>query len=74
MLVAISGLGIEGFSYTTGGTPPSTMLWLFGDGSSSGLGNPLYTYHSAGVYLMTVKATDSHGFVGQQSIRITVPA
>jgi PKD repeat protein len=45
----------------TGGTPPYTYLWSFGDGATSSLANPSHTYQSSGTYSVTLKVTDSEG-------------
>jgi PKD repeat protein len=43
----------------TGGTPPYSYRWTFGDGGSSTAQNPSYVYSSAGTYTATFSATDS---------------
>jgi hypothetical protein len=71
---SFSGLNIECYSYAAGGTSPYATLWLFGDGGSSTLVNPLHTYLSSGAYGVTVRVTDAHGYVGLRVITLTVPA
>lgn len=44
---------------TTGGTPPYTYQWQFGDSSSSTSQNPAHIYTNAGNYTITLAATDS---------------
>ena len=45
----------------TGGSPPYTWLWDFGDGSTSTEQNPVHTYTSPGNYTVTLTVTDSEG-------------
>ena len=45
----------------TGGSPPYTWLWDFGDGSTSTEQNPVHTYTSPGNYTVTLTVTDSCG-------------
>jgi PKD repeat protein len=45
---------------TTGGTPPITYDWNFGDGTAhSTATSPQHTYNAAGTYTVTLIATDS---------------
>ncbi len=53
-------------STTTGGTPPYTYLWDFGDGTTSTLVSPTHVFASAGPYTVTLTVNDqldwdSHG-------------
>jgi len=43
----------------TGGTPPYTWHWNFGDGGTSSQQNPTYSYQSAGVYTVNLTVTDA---------------
>jgi len=45
----------------TGGVSPYAYAWAFGDGSSSGLQNPVHTYNSAGSYSAVLTVTDGNG-------------
>jgi|GEM_PF-2323668 len=45
----------------TGGSPPYTWFWDFGDGSTSTEQNPVHTYTSPGNYTVTLTVTDSEG-------------
>ncbi|MGH3113829.1 MAG: PKD domain-containing protein, partial [Gaiellaceae bacterium] len=40
---------------------PTSWLWTFGDGATSTLRNPAHTYASAGVYSVTLQASNSLG-------------
>ena len=41
--------------------PPSSWLWEFGDGATSGLQHPVHTYTEAGVYSVTLTVTNGGG-------------
>jgi PKD repeat protein len=56
----------------TGGTPPYSYSWNFGDGQSSSSQNPSHTYNSAGTYIAILTATDSEGLKDDHSLTITV--
>src|SRR5581483_7409257 len=43
----------------TGGTPPYSYGWNFGDSSTSTSQNPSHTYNAAGTYTATLTVTDS---------------
>ncbi len=45
------------FTDTSGGNP-TAWHWDFGDGSSSTLRNPVYTYNTPGTYTVTLTVTD----------------
>ena len=54
--------GVTEFTFTdetSGGTPPYTYEWDFGDGGSSTLQNPAHTYADAGTYTVSLTVTDS---------------
>jgi PKD repeat protein len=54
---------------------PTSWTWDFGDGGSSSAQNPAYVYNTAGVYTVTLTATNSLGSdVEIQSSLITVVA
>lgn len=56
----------------TGGSPPFTFSWTFGDGGTSTLQNPVHVYQSPGSYTATVTATDSRGRTASATVTITV--
>src|SRR6266704_2023053 len=70
-----------GFSSTaTGGIPPYTFSWNFGESTSNMQGGTslpntmTHTYPSAGTYTVTVNATDTNGRIGSASATVTVAA
>jgi PKD repeat protein len=40
---------------------PASWEWTFGDGTSSGLQSPVYTYSRAGIFLARLKVTNGGG-------------
>ncbi len=46
----------------TGGFPPFSYQWIFGDGSTDTSPNPLHYYRQSGDYLVTITVNDSKGF------------
>jgi PKD repeat protein len=52
-------LAVQFTDLTAGG--PTSWLWTFGDGTSSTLQHPSKTYANAGVYNVTLRATNSLG-------------
>jgi PKD repeat protein len=57
----------------SGGTPPYTYSWNFGDGTTSSTQDPSHTYSTAGAYTSTLIVTDSSspGKNIQASVTIT---
>lgn len=55
----------------TGGRPPYTYLWEFGDGGSSTLENPYHTYEAAGTYTVTLRVQEGGGTNSTDLLRIT---
>ena len=49
------------FTNTSGGAEPLTFRWAFGDGITSTLRNPTYTYNTGGRYTVTLTATNPYG-------------
>ncbi|TFH07758.1 MAG: PKD domain-containing protein, partial [Candidatus Atribacteria bacterium] len=57
----------------SGGTPPYSTLWTFGEGtSSSSVSQPTYTYAAAGTFSVTLKVTDSSGVSASTTGGVTV--
>lgn len=50
-------------STPTGGVPPYTYAWTFGDGATSTSQNPSHTYAAAGTYTADVRVMDSAGTI-----------
>ena len=49
------------FSSQSGGQPPLTYLWSFGDGSSSKDPNPIHRYDAPGSYQVQLSVRNDHG-------------
>jgi PKD repeat protein len=59
----------------TGGTPPYTYSWSFGDGSAnSTTQNPSHTYNTAGTYTATLTITDSASPAHNASSTVSITA
>lgn len=58
----------------SGGVPPYTYRWEFGDGGTSTLQNPTHTYASAGTYSAQLTVTDSEGQAVTRTASVTVTA
>ena len=56
----------------TGGAPPYTYRWNFGDGQSSTFQNPSHTYSAAGNYTATLTVSDSQSATDSKSLTINV--
>ncbi|HEC80948.1 MAG TPA: PKD domain-containing protein, partial [Thermoplasmatales archaeon] len=56
----------------TGGYPPYSWHWEFGDGNTSLLQNPSHTYMESGVYTVTLSVMDNKGNVVNDSSTATV--
>jgi PKD repeat protein len=67
LVVSFTGAG-------SGGSPPYTYAWNFGDDSTSVLQNPSHTYTTAGTFMATLTVTDSAGRTGQSTVVLTVSA
>lgn len=57
-----SNLSIQFNGSASGGFPPYTWSWEFGDGNVSEEQNPTHYYANAGVYQMTLTVIDSQSF------------
>jgi len=58
----------------TGGVPPYSFLWDFGDGTTSTAQNPVHTYTSGGRFKAVLTVTDSSGNDDSDSVTIKVSA
>jgi PKD repeat protein len=56
----------------SGGTPPYSYYWSFGDGATSSSANPSHVYQSSGNYSVTLRVTDSQG--NSQNVSFSVTA
>jgi len=67
-----SGLMGEMIQFTgnvTGGAPPYSWHWDFGNGDASDIQNPLYGYPEAGTYTVTLNVTDAaHNTVSDTAV------
>jgi PKD repeat protein len=54
-----TGAQIQFSGSATGGTPPYTWEWEFGDGATSTLQNPMHAYTLPGLYTVNLTVTDS---------------
>jgi len=63
--------GIE-VTFTNTSTEGDTYLWEFGDGNTSDMENPVYTYTTAGDYTVTLTIKSSEGREGTQATPFVV--
>jgi len=54
-------LGVQFYSYVSGGSGNYQYTWFFGDGGSSNAQNPYYIYYNPGTYYAQLYVTDSAG-------------
>jgi gliding motility-associated-like protein len=52
------------FSFSTNGIGPFNYLWMFGDGNSSSIAQPLHEYTDDGIFDVSLKLTDVIGCIG----------
>jgi PKD repeat protein len=70
--VGVGPLTVSFHANVSGGVPPFSCMWSFGDGENgSGLA-VLHTYVSGGAYLVTVEARDSEGDQAETTLTIGV--
>ncbi len=65
-------LAVHFSAATTGGTPPVSFLWAFGDGGSSTVQDPTHTYAAAGQYVATVRAVDASRAAASSAVTVIV--
>jgi PKD repeat protein len=66
-------LEVQFHAHVSGGTPPVTIGWTFGDGSdASSKGDPLHRYEKAGVYRAQLDVKDSTGDNSSHWVEIKV--
>jgi len=56
----------------TGGAPPYTFLWDFGDGNTSTAQSPSHMYMMPGSFHVTVTATDGSGDSASDSLQVEI--
>ena len=56
----------------TNGTEPYTWEWVFGDGTTAEIQNPIHTYENIGVYNIVLTVTDNEGRVGTDETTATI--
>ncbi len=52
---------------TLGDTTLKDISWVFGDGGSTQINNPNYSYSVPGVFSVTLRATDNNGCIGEKT-------
>lgn len=60
------------YANVSGGTPPYTYAWTFGDGDASALPFPSHNFTSAGAFSVRVSVNDSVGGSAHQALEVTV--
>ncbi|MCD6468348.1 MAG: PKD domain-containing protein [Thermoplasmata archaeon] len=63
---------IQFHGLATGGTPPYTYHWEFGDGETSEEQNPTHVYQSAGEYTVTLTVTDGEQNTDESRTQVVV--
>jgi outer membrane protein assembly factor BamB len=64
---------VDSFAATgSGGIPPYSYAWKFGDGSTSTVQNPGHTFEAVGTYNVTVSITDLAGNVSTRHLTVEV--
>lgn len=66
------GVEIDFESQVTGGFPPYTFHWDFGDGTTSSEKNPSHIFDEAGIYQISFTVTDSQGGSVSDSYEIEI--
>ena len=68
----LAPLTVNFVSQVTGGNPPLTYAWDFGDGGTSDLPDPGYEYTGVGTFQAVLDVTDSDGDTARDSVTISV--
>jgi len=68
-----SGITVIFSASVTGGTPPYTFHWDFGDGGQSDVPSPTHTYAANGTYAVSVTVTDARGQAVTRTFEFVVP-
>ena len=68
-----AGITVTFTASVTGGTPPYTYLWDFGDGNQSDQPSPSHTYSRNGSYRVSVTVTDARGQSATRTFDLTIP-
>ena len=68
----VAPLSVQFVNSTTGGVPPYSSTWGFGDETSSAEENPVHTYETAGEFNVELLVTDDAGDRDSQSVLIVV--
>ena len=50
----------------------NSYFWNFGEGNSSNMKNPTFTFKNVGTYIVTLTITDDYGGTGENSLFIKV--
>ena len=69
-----AGTNVTFYGNVSGGTPPYTYAWRFGDGASASFRTPTHDYSTAGTYTAELWANDSLGATSHATFGITVAA
>ena len=68
-----AGITVTFTASVTGGTPPYTYLWDFGDGNQSDQPSPSHTFSRNGSYRVSVTVTDARGQSATQTFDLAIP-